>query len=322
MTAPRPQYDFAGDSNIKAAWDAPLADYTTFRLGGACTCVMTCGREETVELIAREFRKMNGRFMMLGEGSNVLVSDHGYNGVVVRYLAGRPGIQRAEGFITVSGATRLDDLARHAAEHGLDGLTAATGIPGTVGGAVAGNVGAHGWSVGQTLDSALVLGRDGAEAVVSAADLEFGYRQSRIRRTGEIVLSATFRVSDADKAELVRERERMLEERQARLPDWRRLPCAGSFFRNPGPAETGGKGQTAGQLLEQVGAKGLARGGARVWEKHANVIVRASENCRAQDVYDLALEMARRVREQFGVRLVPEVRLVGPFEGEALAPPA
>lgn len=306
-------FRFARLAGVRILWRAPLARYTTFRLGGPCRALIFCGDPGVATTVVRELAERGEPFVVLGEGSNVLVSDAGYDGFVIRYFRGRPWWRLEGDHAVIWASSRLEDTSRETAARGWRGLERAAGIPGTVGGAVAGNAGTRDWAMGDALVWARLLGRDGTERIVPGPEMDFAYRHSRVRDTGEVVLEVALRLASGKAGELEGVRRETLRERRVRLPDWRRLPCAGCFFRNPGGEST------AGQLLEQAGAARLARGGARVYEKHANVIVRASRNCRAQDVYDLAVEMARRVREKFGVQLVPEVRLLGKFEGERLA---
>ncbi len=288
--------------------------FTTFRLGGPCRALWTC--RSAAEVAGALSRLRGGRtpFLLVGEGSNLLVADAGVDRVVVRY-AEAPLAPEVDGpLVTVDAGADLDDLAAWCVERGLDGLLFASGIPGTVGGAVVGNAGAFGEQVADRLEAVRLLGADGAARDAAHRDLGFSYRRSALRGGSDVVLRATFRLAPgADAGRLRVERERLLAWRRGRHPDWRVTPCAGSFFRNVESGSRAGRRQAAGWFLEQAGARSMRVGGAAVCERHANIIVKAEPACTAQDVYDLSLRMAGAVRRRFGFDLVREVEVIGAF---------
>lgn len=310
--------DCVKDDDVDMLRDVSLSDYTTFRLGGRCPCLITCQEpaqlEKAVQLLSRE----NIHFILIGSGSNLVVSDEGIDCVVIRYVSAIPRIKQAGTEITVSASTLVDSLALYAAEQGLAGLNCTTGIPGTVGGAIAGNAGAFGRQIGDVVKSVKILGRNPANGGVPATtypqDLHFSYRNSILKETHGIVLEATFSLSPGDKDALMKERQEILELRRQKHPDLISHPCAGSFFRNVEPTSKAGKRQAAGWFLEQAGAKQLHCGGAAVFEKHANIIIK-SDNATAQDVFNLSRKMAQLVKDQFNLDLIREVRFVGRFKG-------
>ena len=168
----------------------PLRDYTTFRLGGACPAIVNC-REPAALAAAVRFLSASGRkYQLIGGGSNLLVADAGLDSVIVRYASETRRVTRSGSIIDVDGSTGLDDLAAFTAEQGLDGLVFASGIPGTVGGAVAGNAGAFGNQIGDRLVSATLMDAAGRLSEVKPGTLEFSYRHSRLSGSGEVLVSA------------------------------------------------------------------------------------------------------------------------------------
>ncbi len=213
----------------------------------------------------------------------------------------------------MSGDTLLDDLAVFTIEHEVGDLSYCTGIPGTVGGGITGNAGAFGRQMGDHLVSVELLGLDGKVRTVLHDELEFAYRHSKLKETGEIVLSATFNLLAAEKSVMQAERDRILEFRREHHPDWHKEPCAGSFFRNIEPTSAVERRKAAGYFLQEAGAHLFRVGGARLYEKHANIIV-ADKGCTAQDVWELSGKMAAAVKDKFGIELVREVRFLGKFD--------
>jgi UDP-N-acetylmuramate dehydrogenase len=284
-----------------------LSECTTFRLGGPCKSLATC---ETPGQLLEAVKQSGGRFMLIGGGSNLLVADRGVGVPVIRYASDRPQIERQGTEVVVSGSTMLDDLAAFAAEQGLDGLVCCTGIPGTVGGAIAGNAGAFGEQIGDRLVSVDLLDRRGGLRTVKPEELGFAYRRSRLQDTDDIVVAARLGLASADRNALLRRRREIQDIRAMKHPDWRNTPTAGSFFKNIEPTSKADRRQAAGWFLEQAGAKEMRVGGARVYEKHANIII-ADAGCKASDVLALSQMMAKAVRAKFGFDLQREVRLIG-----------
>lgn len=295
-------------------YHARLSDVTTFRLGGSCPVLLTCQNPRQLEHTVQFFAQENLDFILIGGGSNLVVSDEGVDCYVIRYMSETPLIERRGNDLIVSASTPLDALAKYAAENGLDGLNCATGIPGTVGGAIAGNAGAFGSQIGDVVESAEVLCRERAKKELSRRDFQFTYRNSILKKTGGIVVSARLSLKPGDRAALQKERDEILALRREKHPDLATHPCAGSFFRNIEPTSKAEKRQAAGWFLEQAGGKKLAVGGAKIFAKHANIIVK-SNGCRAQDVFELSKRMERLVKDAFDIDLVREVRFVGRFDG-------
>ncbi len=290
--------------------EAPLAPWTTLRIGGPALALCRCRNpQQLTEFL--EFADRSGLpTFFLGGGSNLLVDDRGFAGLVLRLELS--GYRVEDDLVTAGAGLPLDELVRRTLADGLVGLEFASGVPGTVGGAVTGNAGCYGHAIGERVVDVELLHRDGSRRKLTAAELEFGYRRSRLQRLDAIVLSVTLRLErTGDTRPALRERERHLADRGRKHPV--RLPCAGSWFRNLPPATPGGRRRPAGALLEAVGAKRLRRGDAGVYHKHANIIVNHGR-ARAVDVLRLAAAMRAAVYARFGVELQEEVRFL-PWHG-------
>ena len=297
---------------LRFSENAPLSKYTTFQLGGPCPLLIEGATAAQLPAIVQLLNKAGQPFLVIGQGANLVVSDKGIDQVVIRFCSETPIIKAAGNRVTVSGDTLLDDLAVFTIENEVGDLSYCTGIPGTVGGGITGNAGAFGRQMGDHLISVELLGLDGKVRTVLHDELEFAYRHSKLKETGEIVLSATFDLPVVGKAVMQTERDRILEFRREHHPDWHKEPCAGSVFRNIEPTSAAERRQAAGRFLEEAGAKTMRVGGARLYEKHANIIV-ADPGCTAQDVWELSEQMAAAVKDKFGIDLVREVRFLGKF---------
>ena len=288
-----------------------MRDYTTFKLGGNCPALVDCPDAETLSKTAGILFKQSVPILVIGQGSNLLVADQGLDCVVLRYCAEETPMVESDGYrITVSGNTLLDDLARLAIEKGLGDISFCSGIPGTVGGAIAGNAGAFGQQIGDVVETVRLMNTDGSVVEASAGDLQFEYRSSILKKSGAIVLDAVLKLKPCDIQTMKAERERILELRRTKHPDWKKNPCAGSVFRNIEPTSAADRRQAAGWFLEEAGAKNFKIGGARLFEKHANIII-ADPEATAKDVYLLTEKMIEAVREKFGFDLEREIKLLG-----------
>lgn len=300
--------------NLNIQYNALLSEYTTFRLGGLCPVLINCSNPNELCHIVNRLAESKTKYILIGGGSNLLISDEGLDCAVIHYATDDPIITRKDDDLIVSGSTKLDDLVKFTAQNGLKGLSFATGIPGTVGGAIVGNAGAFGEQIADVLKSVTLINKAGNERKVEPKSLGFRYRYSHLKETDDIVMWAQFDLIPAEKKDLLNQRENILKLREEKHPNFKLQPCAGSFFKNIEPSSRGEKRQATGWFLEQADVKNFKVGGARVFEKHANIIIK-SEECTAQDVFDLSCRMAQAVHNKFGVELVREVRLVGKFKG-------
>lgn len=293
-----------------------LRDFTSFRLGGpvAAFCAASSPAEAAEAL--RSWRAERMPFRILGSGTNILASDAGLPGEAVLRFAGADAfpLARDGDLWTFSAAAKLDDVARFAVENAFAGMTELSGIPGTLGGAAAGNAGAYGVSLGDLVAGAEVLESDGALRKVGADAFAYDYRKSAFQDGTRLLAAVVLRLrpSPDGKGERAR-REEILAERAGKHP---RLPfarTAGSFFRNLPPETPGGRRRAAGALLEAAGAKSMRVGGAAVFEKHANILVADRADATAEDVARLAEKLRQAVKEKFSVTLAAEVRYWGAF---------
>jgi UDP-N-acetylmuramate dehydrogenase len=293
---------------------ARLSDYTTFRLGGPCRALVACSTPDELMRAARACLADGAPFRLIGGGSNLLISDEGLPEIILRYADGRtpPVVRGME--IEVEGAWSADALAATAVDATLDGFTFLTGIPGTVGGALAGNAGAFGEQLGDRLLWAEVGTPGGAVERIAPETFAFSYRASAAEARGWVILRAAFRGAPGVDAALRPERERILEFRRTHHPDWRTTPTAGSFFRNIEPSSRAERRKAAGWFLEEAGARALRVGRARTFERHANIAVLDGPGGRAADVHRLAAWMRELVLRRFNLNLHPEVRSWGRFE--------
>ena len=292
--------------------DVPLAPLTTLKVGGSADWLAEVqSAAELTELLAIA-REMTMPVTLLGGGSNVVVSDAGVRGLVVRLrLAGvsheRPDCVRAEAGLTING------LVRWTVARGLAGLEEWAGTPGTVGGAIHGN--AH-WArrnVGDLVTQVRIVSRSGEVTDVPQADMEFAYDASRLQRTGEIVVWADFRIGPGDPDALRARARASLAYRKRTQP--LAQPSAGCMFQNPDPARDAlpaGMPASAGALIDRAGLKGRREGGARISETHANFVVNTGA-ATARDIRTLVDAARTAVHDQFGVVLRDEVVYLGAF---------
>ena len=288
--------------------DEPLAHYTSFRIGGPADFLVVA-RSPTDIIDAVALAEEHGvPWIVLGRGSNVLVDDAGIRGLVIRNDATAFTIDPASGAVTAESGARMPSLGAQSARAGLHGLEWAVGIPGSVGGAVVMNAGAHGGCVADVLESAELLD-GGRRIVLPAAAFAHAYRTSRLQRERHrVVLSARFRLAPGDPAEAL---ARVREYRRHRQETQPNDPGAGSIFRNP-------PGHAAGALIDQAGLKGARRGNALISPRHANFIVNAG-GASAEDVRALIQLAREEVARRFGIVLETEVELIGPTGRMTLA---
>jgi UDP-N-acetylmuramate dehydrogenase len=295
----------AGALTGEVSRERSLAPLTTYRLGGPAALYVEPASEDDVARLAEILSGQDVPLLALGRGSNLVVSDRGWPGVVIRL--GPPFSWTdavGERGLGAGGATALPLLANWAARRGLTGAEFTVSIPGSVGGAVRMNAGAHGAEIADLLASARVFDlRTVSVEDRPAAALALAYRRSNLT-ANHLVLSAALHLSSDDPPAIRERMEAFRKQRAATQPG--AAQNAGSVFKNP-------VGDHAGRLVEAAGLKGFTVGGARVSDLHANFFI-AGGNARSQDVFDLVHEVRARVRDRFGVELEAEIRFVGEFE--------
>ena len=288
--------------------DYPLARLTTVRAGGPADLFARPDDEQQLAGLLGWAASEGVAVGMVGSGSNLLVSDDGYRGLVLKLDGRLSAIERQGTRIVCGGGARLPSAAAQAARWGLSGLEFGINIPGTVGGAVKMNANAYGGELGRVLEWVNVCTAGGVERR-QPSQLGFAYRRSNLR-PGEVVSQASFRLGEGEVAEIKGTLAEMRGKRLEAQPSG--IKTFGSTFKNPADDERAG-GMTAGQLLEAAGCRGLRVGGARFSVKHANFVENAGDATTA-DILSLMAEGRRRVHERFGVSLQPEVQILGEVE--------
>ena len=277
--------EIAGAANVKL--EEPMKNHTTFRIGGPARYFVTPENADALILV-------------IGNGSNLLVSDQGYQGVVIS--TEKLDHCQVEGNQIRAGAgVKLARMAKQALEHGLAGLEFAAGIPGTVGGALVMNAGAYGSEMKNVLVDAVLLTKDGAVIRRTGEELELGYRTSNIPTEGLTVLEAEVRLQPGDKTEILRVMNDLAAKRREKQP--LEYPSAGSTFKRP-------EGYFAGKLIDDAGLRGFQVGGAQVSEKHCGFVINRNQ-ATAADVEELCRQVAEKVKEQSGVDLEMEIKRLG-----------
>ena len=284
-------------------WEEPMEKHTTFRVGGEAEVLIRVSDKEQLAKLVSYFGKISQEYFILGKGSNLLVSDKGYQGVVLDMSAHFTQV-RVEGTkIYAQAGASLPAVAMLAANHGLTGLEFAAGIPGTIGGAVVMNAGAYDGEMKQVVKSVTVLNQQGEEMELDNATMEFGYRKSIIKNRPFLVQEVVFELSEGNKEEIVAKGAEFNRRRREKQP--LEYPSAGSTFKRP-------EGYFAGKLIMDAGLRGYRIGGAQVSEKHCGFVINVG-NATASDIYDLMNEVSEKVKDQFGVTLEPEVVRLGQF---------
>jgi UDP-N-acetylmuramate dehydrogenase len=305
MTVFRKQLEQRFGSALRS--DEALAPWTWMKVGGPAEFLVEVGQNEDLAAAHAICRRCRAPFTLLGGGSNVIVDDAGLAGLVVINRVAHLDWDEKKRQVTAGGGFALDRLVEAVSSHGWGDLTFAAGIPGTVGGALAGGAGAYGRLLAEMVHRARVLSPDGTLDDLPVAALGVRYRDSDIPRHGQIVLEITFGGFQAASTVCLADRIAAIKADRARKHPPSSLPCAGSFFKNLPPPTPGASRIAAGLLLDRCGAKSLRFGGAAVFDQHANIIVNTG-GATAADILALADRMARLVQGRHGVRLEPEVR--------------
>ncbi|WP_313527252.1 UDP-N-acetylmuramate dehydrogenase [Anaerotignum sp.] len=281
----------------------PMSGHTTFRTGGPADIFIMPGCAEDVKTSIQILKDFEVPFMVIGNGSNLLVSDKGIRGAVIQIGGKMSGVEVDGENVYAEGGVLLAALSAKVAENALSGLEFASGIPGTIGGAVTMNAGAYGGEMRDVLVSVEVLTKDLEIKTIPVKDLELSYRHSILPTEGYILLRATLKLINGN-PEAIRSRlTELSEQRREKQP--LQYPSAGSTFKRP-------EGYFAGKLIQDAGLKGKSIGGAQVSEKHAGFVINTGK-ATTQDILDLITFCQKTVHEKFGVWLETEVKIVGEF---------
>jgi UDP-N-acetylmuramate dehydrogenase len=293
--------------------DAPLASLTTFKVGGAADWLVTAATADEIRRVVCAAADAGIAVSVLGGGSNVLVADAGVRGIVLRIHGG--SVREVDNrHVRADAGVTINGLVRWTIGRGLAGLEAWAGTPGTVGGAVRGNAHFRGRLIGELIERVELIAPSGLLATLSGTGMEFGYDDSRVQRTGEVVVSADFQVVHGEASALRAIARESLAYRKRTQP--LETPSAGCIFQNPDPRRDPipeGVPASAGALVDRAGLKGAREGGAAVSPTHANFIVN-SGGATAADIRRLIERCREAVREQFGVALRDEVVYFGAWE--------
>lgn len=290
-----------GKDNVLA--DELMKKHTTFKIGGAADFFVTPCDVISVGKIVQVCRELNVPYYVMGNGSNLLVSDDGYRGVVIQIYDKLNNIIWQDEKAVVMAGCLLSKFGNEAAARGLTGFEFGTGIPGTMGGAVAMNAGAYGGEIADCIVRARMMDEDGEVRWYDKEELELGYRRSLATKMGLIVLEAEIALKKGDKEAIKERLAELALARRSKQP--LEYPSAGSTFKRP-------EGYFAGKLIEDAGLKGYRHGGAMVSDKHSGFVINV-DNATSKEIIELIRTVQSAVYDQFGVKLEMEVKLLGDF---------
>ena len=290
-----------GEKNVLR--DEPMSGHTTFRIGGPADWFVTPSRTEEVRGIIELCRQQAVPYYIIGNGSNLLVGDKGYRGVIIQVYRKMSGISTEGERICAQAGALLSKVAAAAYSAGLTGMEFASGIPGTLGGAVRMNAGAYGGEMKQIVESAEVLTADGEILTLPVEELGMGYRTSVISRNDYVALGAVLNLQQGEREEIRGKMEELKRKRIEKQP--LEYGSAGSTFKRP-------EGYFAGKLIEEAGLRGYRVGDAQVSEKHCGFVINRG-NATAAEVVQLMNDVVERVKDTSGVTLEPEVKRIGEF---------
>ena len=287
----------------KVLVNEPMASHTTFRIGGPADYFVM---PETVEELAGVLalcKEENVPYFILGNGSNLLVGDKGFRGVVIQLYKNFDGLEIDGTKVTAKSGAMLIRVAKEAGKAGLTGLEFASGIPGTIGGAMVMNAGAYGGEMKDVVTAVTVLTKDGEIKTLTGEEMNFRYRGSVVEDEGHIVLEAVMELTEGNLDEIQARMDELSVQRRTKQPI--EYPSAGSTFKRP-------EGYFAGKLIQDADLRGYQVGGAQVSEKHCGFVINAG-GATAADVMQLMKDVSDKVNAQFGVTLEPEVKRIGEF---------
>jgi UDP-N-acetylmuramate dehydrogenase len=298
-------YNVLKNANIgKVLENEPLSKHTTIKIGGPADILIEPSSSENLAKALKMIKNHGANWRAIGRGSNLLVADKGIEGVVIKLGNGMDDIELDGETLSVGGGYSIIKLATMISKKGLSGLEFASGIPGSIGGAVYMNAGAHGSDMSKILVKALVLFEDGSIEWLTNEELEFSYRTSILQeKKPGICIGAVLKLQKGEKEDIVSVMQKNKDYRRDTQP-WN-YPCAGSIFRNPLP-------KYAGQLVEEAELKGHQIGGAKISDMHGNFIVNAG-GATAQDVLDLIDFVKKTILETYGVKMETEVEIIGRY---------
>lgn len=292
---------FVPIENIKV--EELLKNHTTFRVGGPADCMVIIQNAQQLQSVLKYLHKIELPYYVMGNGSNLLVGDKGYRGVIIKLEDGMSEVTVVGNRVIAQAGASLAKVARVAMENGLTGFEFAAGIPGTVGGGVIMNAGAYDGEMKMVVDTVTVVNPEGETMTLSNSTMEFGYRTSAIKNQKFVVTECTFLLQPGNKEEIKAKMDDLAARRREKQP--LEFPSAGSTFKRP-------EGHFAGKLIMDAGLRGFSVGGAQVSEKHCGFVINKGE-ATAADIKTLMEQVQEEVYRQFSVRLEPEVIMLGEF---------
>lgn len=281
--------------------DEPMKNHTSFRIGGPVDIFVSPSNKEQIKYVLKLCKENNIPFYIMGNGSNLLVQDKGFRGVILQIFKNMNKVEIMEDKVWAEAGVLLSSLSNRIKDKSLTGFEFASGIPGTLGGAVFMNAGAYGGEIKQILVNVEVLDENYNEVLLNNKDLELGYRSSILQSKEFIVLSAMLKLEKGNKNEIEERINYLTKKRTTKQP--LNIPSAGSTFKRP-------KGYYAGKLIMDSGLKGYSVGGAQVSEKHCGFIVNKG-NATAKDIIELIKYVQTTVYDKYGVKMEPEIRIIG-----------
>ncbi|MDE6388126.1 MAG: UDP-N-acetylmuramate dehydrogenase [Lachnospiraceae bacterium] len=284
-------------------FNEPMSKHTTFRVGGEAECFITIQDEEELVKLIPYLNRIEQDYFILGNGSNLLVGDKGYRGIVLKFGEHMEQIQVEGTRVTAKAGALLSQVAVAAKESSLTGLEFAAGIPGSIGGGVVMNAGAYDGEMKMVVESVRGMDSNGEILTLDNDTMEFGYRTSAIKYRPIVVLEVVLRLAEGEKDQIAARMEELAQLRRSKQP--LEYPSAGSTFKRP-------EGHYAGKLIMDAGMRGYRIGGAQVSDKHCGFIVNTGK-ATAADIREVIEEVQERVKERFHVSLEPEVVFLGDF---------
>ena len=279
----------------------PMSRHTTFRVGGEAECMAVVESKEELSQLVSYLGRIEQDYFVLGNGSNLLVGDKGYRGIIVKLGPRLSAVGVEKNHIAAGAGVLLSKVAYAARDAGLSGLEFAAGIPGSIGGAIVMNAGAYGGEMKQVVQMVRVMDKEGEILTLDNDTMEFGYRTSIIRDRPFIVLGVVLKLTPGNKEEISAKMEELMKQRKSKQP--LEYPSAGSTFKRP-------EGYYAGKLIMDAGLRGFQIGGARVSDKHCGFIINTG-GATARDIRDVIVRVQEQVKDRFHVELETEVVLLG-----------
>lgn len=282
--------------------DAPMNKYTSFKAGGNAQLLLIPENEEEIVYALQVLTASGVKYMVMGNGTNILVKDGGYKGVIVKIGEAMSRIRIAGEKLIVQSGALMSQVAKAAVSADLAGFEFASGIPGSIGGATFMNAGAYGGEIVDILEKVKVVSKDGSRVFyMSNEDLELSYRHSKLCETEDIVLEVVLRLAEGNSDEIRKKIRDFTEKRNLKQPV--EYPSAGSFFKRP-------RGYYASKLIQDAGLKGYTVGGAQISELHSGFIINIG-GATASDIVRLKKDVQKKIKDKYGITLEPEVRIIG-----------